>query len=52
MEHEVSDTELYIAPKVDIGRVHTKTRRKPVMRPNGKVVVRKVSKREMKKLWK
>uniref|UniRef100_A0A6M3LGU0 Uncharacterized protein n=1 Tax=viral metagenome TaxID=1070528 RepID=A0A6M3LGU0_9ZZZZ len=52
MEHDVRDTVLYQNTKRDICRVHTFTKRKPVMRPDGELVVRVVSKEEMDRLWK
>ena len=55
MEHHITDTTLYIpASKTSIPfctRPHTKTRERPKARPNGEVIVKKVSNEEMDKLW-
>jgi hypothetical protein len=51
---DVQDTVLYIPetkPTIRTIPTHLKTKWKPVKRPNGKVIVRKVSPKEMEQLW-
>lgn len=48
----VHDTVLYVNPDNTKQNIHTKTRERVRVRPNGEVKVIKVSKQEMRRLWK